>query len=92
MSKAKEEGDSNRAAARSEATARAGLGGIGSYQPKYMTVRVAVEFQMRRLMLGKSSQTLMPQKWLRARMQACPILCIKSKQNLNLTGAGLQRL
>src|SRR5260370_21387153 len=48
--------------------------------------------QMRRGRLGKSSQTLMPQKWLPARMQACLILCTKSKQNLRPTGAGLPRL
>jgi hypothetical protein len=53
VSKAKEEGDNNRAAARNEVTGRAELGRIVSFQPKYMTVRVAVEFQMRRVMLGE---------------------------------------
>ena len=53
MSKAKEEGDNNMATARNEVTRPAGLGRIVSFQRKYMTVRVAAEFQMRRVMLGE---------------------------------------
>jgi len=79
-------------ATRTEVMGRAELRSMMGLQLEYRMPERTAAFQMRRVMLGKSSQTLMPQKWPRGRMRACLTLCIKSKLSLRLTDAGLPRL
>src|SRR6266850_2106655 len=63
VSKVKEEGAKSITAMRTEAMRRAEMRNTMGLQLQYRTAKPAGEFQMRREMLGKSSQTLMPQKW-----------------------------
>jgi len=92
VSKAKEEGVESMSATRTEAMGRAELRSMMGLQLENRMPKRVATFQMRRVMLGKSSQTLMPRCWPRVRIQTCLISCTRSKQNLRLTGAGLPRL
>src|SRR5229473_3467451 len=62
-SKANEEGARSKPAMKTEAMERPGKRVMISLQLEHLTNWVAAAFQMRRVILGKSSQTLMPQKW-----------------------------
>ncbi len=63
MSKANVEGVESMSANRTEAMGRAELRSIVGLQLEYRMPERTAAFQMRRVILGKSSQTLMPQKW-----------------------------